>query len=45
MDKPFEGWNRDYEKNYNRIFRKSFLQKAKEFIDKLLVDLLIKKNK
>ena len=45
MDRPIEGWNREYEKNFNRIFRKSKWQKIKDFINDILVDLLLKEIK
>ncbi len=41
MDRPFKGWDKQYEKNYDRIFRKSIHIKIKEFIDKFLFKLFI----
>lgn len=42
MDRPFTGWNREYEKNYNKIFRKSFKEKLIIWINKLLYKLFLK---
>lgn len=38
----FMGGNKQYDDNYNRIFRKRLRTKIREFIDKILFKLFIK---
>jgi len=37
--------SKDYEKNYDNIFKKSLKEKIKNFIDKILFNLFIKEIK
>ena len=42
MDRPFVGFNKKYEYNYDKAFRKSTREKIKLLIDDLLVKLFLK---
>jgi hypothetical protein len=45
MDRPFVGFNKKYEDNYDKVFRKSMKIKVKELVDDLLVKLFLKDKK
>jgi hypothetical protein len=45
MDKPFVGYNKRYSDNYNRIFRKTLLEKIKIKIDNFLYKLFLNGEK
>lgn len=38
----FFGWNKQYENNYERIFRKSLKERIQELIDNILVYIFLK---
>jgi hypothetical protein len=45
MDKPFVGYDSQYSKNYNRIFRKPLKERIRIFIENLLIRAFINGGK
>lgn len=41
MDRPFEGYNKNYSSNYNKIFRKSFWERLQQIIDNVLMYIFV----